>query len=259
MKSLKSKFTKPTRSIEQVQGKKGVLLIHGFTATPQSFHYLLKPLLKADFTVFAPLLDGHGSSIEEFEKTNYEDWYKSVEKAYLKLAKKCDSVIVAGLSMGGLLALRLAYLHPEIKGIALFSTPLFLDSWVIKLLFPLVWKTPLRFLYKYQKKFIASVNDPHEEAAHEAYDKIPLVSVANLLDLQKEVRQKLKFIHQPVLVAHATGDKTVPYENLEYIRACIGSKEVETATLKNSNHVVTVDYDREIVAKRLLKFIKKYS
>lgn len=259
MKNLKSKFTKPIRSLEHIQGKKGVMLIHGFTATPQSFHYLLKHLLKADFTVFAPLLEGHGSSITEFEKTNHEDWYKSVEKAYLRLAKKCDSVIVVGLSMGGLLALRLAYHHPKIKGLALFSTPLFLDSFVIKILFPLVWKTPLRFLYKYQKKLIASINDPHEEAAHEAYDKIPIVSVANLLALQKEVRQKLKFIHQPTLIVHATGDKTVPVENLEYIRACIGSKETETVTLKNSNHIITVDYDREIVAKKLLKFIKKYS
>jgi carboxylesterase len=98
-----------------------------------------------------------------------------------------------------------------------------------------------------------------ERRRHQTYGKIPVVSVANLLDLQKKVRRELREIRQPTFIAHALDDETVPYGNLDYIRVCIGSDEVQTLTLKKSSHIITVDYDREVVAKRVVKFFKGHS
>jgi carboxylesterase len=259
MKKIPPRISQPIYPIELPGGPRGVLLLHGFTATPESFHFLAERLHKEKFSVLAPLLSGHGTHVKDLESTSWQDWYRSVEEAYFKLKSRCGEVCVVGLSMGGLLALHLAHHHRNIKALGLLATPVFLDSWLIRVLFPLIWKTPLKYLYRFQKKHTVSIKDPVAGRRHQTYEKIPVVSVANLLDLQKKVRRELHLIHQPTLIAHAIDDETVPYGNLDYIRACIGSEDVETLTLRRSNHIITVDYDREIVAKRVVKFFKKYS
>lgn len=221
--------------------------------------YLAKELNQAKFTVSAPVLAGHGTHYQHLEQTSWEDWYQSGEEAFLQLHSYCDTVMVAGLSMGGLMAAHLCHHHPQkVKALGLMATPLFLDSFLVSSVFPAVWKTPLKHLYKYQNKFQFSINDPRARRRYEAYDKIPVASVATLLDFQKVVRQELKHIHQPAIVIHSINDETVPYGNLDYIKAILPSDEVKTVTLKRSNHIITVDYEKETVAKSLVRFFKKY-
>ncbi len=259
MKKHKPRISQPIQAIELVGSRKGVLLFHGFTATPDCLHYLATKLHEEKFSVIAPVLAGHGTFAEELEQTHWIDWYRSAEEAYQRMKNHCDSICVLGLSMGGLLALHLAHQHRNIKALSVLATPLFLDGWLIRFLFPIIWKTPLKFLYRYQKKYIISIKDPSAQRRHQTYDKVPVASVANLLDIQKKVRRELHAIRQPTLIAHAIDDQTVPYGNLDYIRACIGSETVETLTLKKSNHIITVDYDKDVVAKRVVKFFKKHS
>ncbi len=256
MAKFSPKISQPIRPLMFKGGCKGILLLHGFTATPDSLRFLAETLHEEDFTVSVPVLAGHGTHESHLAQTLWQDWYQSAEKAYLKLSKECESVSVVGLSLGGLLTLHLAYSYPHIKALGLLATPLFLDGWLIRTLFPLIWKTPLKYLYRYQKKHLVSINDPLARRRHQTYGRIPVSSVANLLDLQKKVRRELFRVHQPTFIAHALDDETVPYGNLDFIRVCLGSDEIETLTLKRSNHIITVDYDKEIVAERLLRFLK---
>jgi esterase/lipase len=78
------------------------------------------------------------------------------------------------------------------------------------------------------------------------------------LEFQGVVREELKHIHQPAIVMHATHDQTVPYANLDFLKAVLASKEIKTVTLTRSNHIITVDYDKAIVAKQMIKFFRKY-
>lgn len=250
-------ISQPIHPIIYKNSRKGILLLHGFTATPECFHFLAKKLSDQNLSVYAPILAGHGTKAEDLEKTKWGDWYDTAEKSLNELQKYCDSVSVLGLSMGGLLTLHLAHQHPEIKSISLLATPLFLDGFLLRYLFPLIWKTPLKYLYRYQRKYVASIKDPEAQRKYQTYEKIPVASVANLLDLQKKVRQELHGIKQPTFIAHALDDSTVPYANMDYIASCIGSKVVETLTLKKSNHIITIDYDKDEVAKRVIKFLKK--
>ncbi|MDX1410668.1 MAG: alpha/beta fold hydrolase [Nitrospirales bacterium] len=240
-------------------GEAGVLLLHGVTGTPQCMRYLAQSLQEYKFTVSAPMLAGHGTSVQHFEKTTWEDWYRSAESAFQELKAHCRTVLVAGLSLGGLLTAHLAHHHPRtIAAIGLMATPMWLDGFMVKNVFPAVWKTPLKHLYKYHPKSAPSIRDPSARRRYQAYEKIPLVNVATFIEFQSLVRDELKHIRQPTMVMHSLHDQTVPYGNLDYIKAVLASREIKTVTLKKSNHIITVDYEKEIVAKQLGKFFKKY-
>jgi carboxylesterase len=237
----------------------GVLLLHGFTGTPDCMDYLAKELNRAKFTVSVPLLAGHGTHYQHLEQTQWQDWYQSAEEACLQLHSYCRSVMVAGLSMGGLLAAHLAHHHPHrVKALGLMATPLFLDGFLIRSVFPAVWHTPLKHVYKYQTKYIASINDPQARRRYQTYEKIPVSSLASMLEFQKVVRQELKHLKQPLVIIHSLHDETVPYGNLDYIKAIVASEDVKTVTLKKSNHIITVDYEKAAVAKALIRFFKKF-
>jgi len=80
---------------------------------------LANGLHKAGFTVYAIQLAGHCGTEADLCKTTWQDWYKSVQDGADYLAKQVDNLFVAGLSMGALLALKLAADRPnQLKGLA---------------------------------------------------------------------------------------------------------------------------------------------
>ncbi len=58
---------------------KAVLLIHGFTGSPTEIHPLAEHLFNNGYDVYGPCLKGHGTTLEDMEKTNHSDWLQSVE------------------------------------------------------------------------------------------------------------------------------------------------------------------------------------
>lgn len=94
-------------------GEVGVLLCHGFTGSPQSLRPWARYLAGQGLTVSLPLLPGHGTHWTDMAPTGWQDWYAEVDRELRTLRDRCARVFVAGLSMGGALALRLAAKHGE--------------------------------------------------------------------------------------------------------------------------------------------------
>ena len=67
-------------------GPTGILLVHGFTATPAEVRLLAKILHERGFTVAGPLLPGHGTKPEDLNRVRWQDWVEEGEKAYRQLA-----------------------------------------------------------------------------------------------------------------------------------------------------------------------------
>ena len=80
-------------------GPIGVVVLHGFTGSPQSMRPLAQALAAAGFSVELPLLPGHGTSVGDMVPTRWSDWSSVAEAAYGDLAGRSDRVFVAGLSM----------------------------------------------------------------------------------------------------------------------------------------------------------------
>ena len=234
----------------------GALLIHGFTATPECMEPLASPLRKVGFEVELPLIAGHGLTYQELAKTTWEDWYEGIIESFENLQKRTSSVCVAGLSLGGLLSLKLASEFP-VKRLALLATPVFLGGLLAKYLLPLIGNTYLKNIYPYQTKWAGpAIKDPAARAAFKSYTKMPIKSIMEIINLQKDIIPRLPTITVPTLILHSPHDTTAPYENLEYLKGHLGSKKIKTVTLENSDHVLTVDYDKEKVFREVVSFFQ---
>ena len=111
-------------------GRSAVLLIHGLTGTPAEMRFVGNGLNRAGFTVLGMQLAGHCGDEADLLATGWRDWYASVVDAAARLRDEVDHLFVAGLSMGAVLALKLAIDRPrEVDGVGLYGTTFFHDGW----------------------------------------------------------------------------------------------------------------------------------
>jgi carboxylesterase len=252
-------------------GRSGVLLIHGLTGTPTEMRLIAKGLNRNGFTVYGMQLAGHCGNEEDLLKTGWHDWYQSVCEAADRLRKDVDHMFVAGLSMGALLALKLAADRPDqVDGLGLYGTTFVYDGWTIPLigklsfLLPLVvglgfgWHRRFHECFPYgikderiRQRIAGSMLDGDSAAA--GLPGNPWPSLAEFYRLSFVVRRQLRSIHTPCLVMHAVDDDVASLKNVRMIVRGVRGP-VETVLLENSYHMVTVDQERDKVVDRSSKF-----
>jgi carboxylesterase len=89
----------------------GIAISHGFTGSPLSILPWAEHLAGRGFAVTVPLLPGHGTTWQDLATTGWREWHGAFEQAYVDLAARTDECYVAGLSMGGAIALLTASRH----------------------------------------------------------------------------------------------------------------------------------------------------
>lgn len=224
----------------------GVLVLHGFTATAREVEPLADHLRSLDFQVESPTLPGHGTTPSDLQTTTWRDWYRGAEAALDRLA---EPRAVCGLSMGGLLALRLAALRLDVRAVCAIATPMWLrkhEEWAIRLLAPLVPCFP---------KAGPDLSDPVERRAHVGYRVFPARATASLLDLMSEVRQQISRVHVPALIVHSKRDHAAPVQSAQWLAKHLSNSRL--VLLERSFHIVTRDVERETVAHHIGQFLKE--
>src|SRR5216684_1275241 len=88
--------------------KTGVLLIHGLGCFSLELKSIVWGLAARGSTILCCQLAGHCGSEADLLATEWRDWFSSVETALARLEERCSTIVVGGLSMGAILALRLA-------------------------------------------------------------------------------------------------------------------------------------------------------
>ncbi len=230
-------------------GPVGVLVLHGFTGNPGSMRVLAERLAAAGFTVDLPLLPGHGTVVEDMIPTGWSDWLAHAEARYAALRERCDQVVVVGLSMGGALAAWLGSEHPEIAGLvcinAVVSVP------------PGMREAVQEVLATGADRFAGIGSDIAEPGITEsAYPDTPLAPLLTLFDASDNLGDRLTKITSPLLVVTSRQDHVVPPENSDLLAGAV-SGPVERIWCERSYHVVTQDFDREIVFDATVGFAQK--
>jgi len=237
----------------------GCLLIHGFTATPDEMRPLGEALAARGFPVRAVRLAGHGTRVADLAATRWAEWFASVAEGADRLRRDVPTLAVAGMSLGALLALHLAAARPtEVAALVLCGTPLRLSGAGLRWL-PLLARIPwiARRWATIPKPGGPDIADPAVRAASRSYRAMPLSAVLELLRFQAVVRGEIGRVTQPALLLHGRHDHSVPLANLELARRSLGSRLIESHVLERSWHVVTLDYDRDEVARLAADFLTR--
>jgi carboxylesterase len=233
-------------------GPSGVLLLHGFTATPVEVKLMGQYLHERGYTVSGPLLPGHGATIEAINACSWRDWVDHAARAYAELTARCTRVFVGGESLGGLLALHLGSAYPEIAGLILYAP-------AVRIANPLVYLSPLfKFFIKALPKK-REENDPDSVVNQRwnGYTVDPVPAVAQVLPLQRQVRRRLPLIKQPIIIFQGRLDSTLKHSGAEEIVAAVQSAHKELVWQDGSSHCIILDVEWEEVAEKTLAFIRR--
>lgn len=229
----------------------GALTLHGFTGNPSSMRGVAEAFAAAGFHVELPRLPGHGTVIEEMLPTTWADWVGEAEAAYQRLVSRCEQIVVAGLSMGGALTLRLGADHPEIAGLVCINPATQPQA-------PEVVAMLHEMLGDGMEVMPGIGSDIADPDAHEtAYEGTPVRALLSLVtDGLAPLAEAYPTMRPPLLLMNSPQDHVVDPAQAEYLAANYGGP-VERITLERSYHVATQDYDKELIFAEAVAFAQR--
>jgi carboxylesterase len=232
----------------------GVVVTHGLTANPLGTRPLGQRLAAEGYTVEVPCLPGHGTTVRDFGRSRYADWYRTLEHTVEHLAGGCDRIVLVGHSMGGTLSLDLASRRPEdVAGVVA------INAQVSDPIQPLAKVAPvLQYVVPYLPRDLAGLpsDDIAKPGVEEgAYGVVSAKAAQSLIEQLPRIRQQLPALTAPVLVAWSPQDHTVPAENSVVLQQLVGSQDVTEVRCERSYHVIQLDYDAELLGQAIVDFV----
>src|SRR5689334_1306546 len=135
--------------------------------------------------------------------TGWQDWYAEVDRELRLLAERCSQVFVAGLSMGGALALRLAARHGERVRSVVLVNPAGKVHGLSAYALPVA-----RHLVRTTKGIASDI--AKEGSTELGYDRVPLQSAHSLRIFFRLLDGELPQVTQPLLLLRSPQDHVVP-------------------------------------------------
>jgi carboxylesterase len=242
------KASRMRREVGLSDERRGVLLIHGFGGSPASMQSWATFLEGRGYATSVPLLPGHGTRWQDLSTVRWTEWYAVASRALAELSERCESVAIAGLSMGGALALRLAAERPD-------------DSIALLLVNPRVaHPNRLMFALPVLQYVVPSIaNDGSAIAkpgvARVSYDRLSLKAVRQMTMLWRDIRPRLREVRQPILLFRSIADGASGELSRDIVFDGVGSADRCEVILTRSNHLATLDYDAGLIFSESERFL----
>jgi len=227
------------------------LCLHGLTGTPFEVRPVAEALRARGLRACGPRLAGHEGGVETLETRSRHDWVEGALAELDALRVEHDRIFLVGISLGGLVSLRLSQLGP-VDGLVVIGTPLRLPAPIPQLV-PFV-----RRIMPRRPKRGSDIQDPIARARHPASSTaMPLASVMELIALQREVIEELASVTAPLFVAHGRLDRTAPPRDAHRIYETVSSRVKELFWLERSGHIATVDHDAPALIRAATDFLTR--
>lgn len=225
-----------------------VLLLHGFTGSPQDLKKLSTFLKNQGFACYVPIYRGHGLGAEAIVKTTVDAWWQDALAAYEFLHNHGYAKIsVIGHSMGGVFALRLAQQY-QLSSITTLCSP--------------IQKRPLddlkgrliSYAEEYKKFEQKPAQQIEQEVAEFADSDFSLLQ--QLSDLTETTGQHLAVIKCPVQVLQGELDDACYLDSARMIYEQVGSELKEIKTYPHSGHMLMREADHQQVFRDIIAFLQ---
>jgi carboxylesterase len=221
--------------------------------------------------VHVPHIPGYGFAHGDTPRsvTHWQDWHAIATAEFLALKKQYKSVAMGGLCIGAVLSLSVAAEQgDEVAALTLLATTLWYDGWGIpwyRFMRYVGYYSPVRYIYAYREREPFGLKNEqlrkwisremsHKDSSIVGASKLNLPAIQEAERMIESVKKNIAKVSAPAIVIHAEEDDVSSPRNARFVYANIGSKTKELVMLHNSYHMITVDNDREQVAKDTIRF-----
>jgi carboxylesterase len=234
--------------------KAQVVLFHGYTGSPYDLRPLSDFFAEHDIAVSVPLLYGHGTTAADLNNVTAEDWLLQAEEVLLSLDYR-KPIILGGLSMGALIAIILTANNPKISLILLFSPSLKLN----RLAELTIGSAGMGMIDKNTSLPKLSggsdIADPLAKKKSPAYKEMPIGGLLQLEKLRLFALERLSDIRVPIFAGFGTNDTAIEPTISRRIIMAESTQPIVSKVYSRSKHVITLDYDRGLLAADVLHFL----
>jgi len=264
------------------RGDTGILCLHGFTGSPAELRPLGEYLHKQGYAVSCPLLPKHGGQLEDLKGATWRAWVSASRDALNRLVEGCPNVLIAGLSMGGLIALHLAASEcyravsnarpSPLRGIIVMAAPAAVNDSRARLV-----RFARYFVPYYYPLKDANFDDPEFQASLRARlgdagnqinlddlrvrqqiiqsVRIPVSAIHELLELNRLVLRELPRVTVPTLFIQGRKDRVVSPDSADVLAKGVGSKVKRVIWYDRSGHVLPSEPDAAEMFEAIGQFI----
>ena len=229
-------------------GPRAVLLLHGFTGHSSDVRMLGRFLEKKNYTSHAPIYRGHGLPPEELMKSNPQEWWEDVMRALNHLRDLgYKEIAVAGLSLGGVLGLKLAY-SENIKAVIPMCTPMFFDNETQLTAGFKSFATEYKQLERKDKNTIKQEVEELLEGSVNLFEKIG--------EFIKEVNEEVSTIYTPTMVVQARKDQMINIDSAPFIYENVEADKKDMKWYEESGHTITFGDEKDQLHEDIYMFLE---
>lgn len=234
---------------KESSGDNAVLLLHGFTGNTSDVRQLGRYLQKKGMTSYSINYEGHTEHPKKITESSPFVWYKQVVEAYDFLrGEGFSNIFVAGVSIGGVMALRLA-LERDVTGLSTICSPMYMKE------SSTLYAQFIGYAEKYLKMF---ENKTPEQIKKETENLKMTGTFDDISTFINMVRGNLENVNVPLFVAQATHDKVIDRDSANVIFNRTGTEEKEIKWYDKGGHVLTIDESKEELFEDIYNFIEQH-
>ncbi len=240
-----------------------IICYHGYTGYPGELMLPARILYESGFDVFIPRYPGHGTSGEDFMKSTSTDWVNKAIEAYREIEGEYDTIGLIGHSMGGLIALKVAYEVKHIHKIVLYAPALILERPIPTLLVSILSLCKKRKKVSWSSDPLYPFFDERDEGDDEYLGKEywSYIYYKQVLELEKLRKEVLSFLGEiPIHTLVFTGglDKTVSPQSGTLVEKGMKREDNKWIDLPLATHLIPYDKDessRNLAMQETLLFL----
>jgi esterase/lipase len=214
----------------------GVVLVHGFLASPAEMREFGEQLFELGFPVLGVRLKGHGTSPWDLRERSWQEWRESVRRGFSIMEAFAPRIALVGFSTGGALSLILASERPpRLAGVVAASVPMKFQDRGMRFV-PLVHGANrlVRWVSSFEGIKPFQVNE--SEHPHINYRQMPVRGLYELTVLVDVLKVALPRIACPVTLLQGSDDPVVVPASAKSILEYLGNVPVVLKMVDSQRH-----------------------